>query len=74
MTQNVVRLPDQPDGLDLDALAVLQARAEKAEAERDALRGRAQQLAATRELDGAARTYAHAGRYVLGLAGREDKA
>jgi hypothetical protein len=49
--------------------------AERAELnELRAMQGRARQLAATRELDGAARTYAHAGRYVLGLAGREDKA
>lgn len=35
---------------------------------RESMEQRARSLAATQGLDGAARTYAHAGRYVLGLA------
>jgi len=38
-----------------------------------AMRSRACALAATLELGGAGRTYRHAGRFVLGLAGREDR-
>lgn len=37
------------------------------------LRRRAAELAATPGLDAVARAHAHAGRYVLGLAGREMK-